>query len=217
MDDGRGLDLHEDKRQAIDVAAFAAGELRKLRSLRTPAGIQKLMDAMPYHLADTAWSPRRVLREQSAHCLEGAIFAAAALRVIGFPPLIVDLEAQHDTDHVIAVYRIDGHWGALAKSNYSGCRYREPVYRTLRELAMSYFEDYFNLRGERTLRTFSRPVNLKRFDPLDWMTTEKPVWFIPEHLLDISHERLITPQMASRLVRVDARSKAAGLLGMRRH
>lgn len=198
------------------IVNFNAGELRKLRSLRTPAGIQKLMDAMPYHLADTAWSPRRVLRELSAHCLEGAIFAAAALRVIGFPPLIVDLEAEHDTDHVIAVYQIDGHWGALAKSNYSGCRYREPVYRTLRELAMSYFEDYFNLRGERTLRTFSRPVNLKRFDPLAWMTTEKPVWFIPEHLLDVSHEQLITPRMARRLVRVDARSKAAGLLGMRR-
>jgi hypothetical protein len=198
------------------MVEFTARELRKLRSLRTPAGIQKLMDAMPYHLADTAWSPRRVLREFTAHCLEGAIFAAAALRVIGFPPLIVDLEAEHDTDHVIAVFQIDGHWGALAKSNYSGCRYREPVYRTLRELAMSYFEDYFNLRGERTLRTFSRPVNLKRFDPQDWMTTEKPVWFIPEHLLDVSHARLITPRMARRLVRVDARSKDAGRRGMRR-
>lgn len=198
------------------IVGFTSGELRKLRSLRTPAGIQKLMDAMPYHLADTAWSARRALREFTAHCLEGAIFAAAALRVIGFPPLIVDLEAEHDTDHVIAVYQIDGHWGALAKSNYSGCRYREPVYRTLRELAMSYFEDYFNLRGERTLRTFSRPVNLKRFDPLNWMTTDKPVWFIPEHLLEVSHAQLITPRMARRLVRVDARSKDAGLRGMRR-
>ena len=123
---------------------LTAAELRKLRSLKTPHGIQRALDDMPYHLADSAWSPRMVLRENTSHCYEGALFAAAALRVIGFPPLILDLEAEHDTDHVIAVYRIDGHWGALAKSNYTGCHYREPVYRTLRELVLSYFEVYFN-------------------------------------------------------------------------
>jgi len=142
-------------------------ELRKLRGLKTPYGIQRALDAMPYHLADSAWSPRRVLLENTSHCYEGALFAAAALRVLGYPPLILDLEAEHDTDHVIAVYRVDGHWGALAKSNYTGCRYREPVYRSLRELALSYFDTYFNLRGERTLRTFSRPVNMRRFASLD--------------------------------------------------
>ena len=130
-----------------------------------PYGIQRFLDDMPYHLDDTAWSPRRVLRENTSHCFEGATLAAAALRAIGFPPLVVDFEAEHDTDHVVAVYRINGHWGAIAKSNYTGCRYREPVYRTLRELALSYFNVYFNLRGDRTLRTFSRPVNLARFDP----------------------------------------------------
>ena len=114
-------------------------ELRKFRQLKTPHCIQRALDAMPYHLADSAWSPRRVLRENTSHCYEGALFAAAALRVIGYPPLILDLEAEHDTDHVIAVYQVDGHWGSLAKSNYTGCRYREPVYRTLRELALSYF------------------------------------------------------------------------------
>jgi len=133
---------------------FTPAELRKLRSLKTPHGIQRALNDMPYHLADTAWSPRRVLLENTSHCYEGALFAAAALRVNGYPPLLLDLEAEHDTDHVIAVYRVDGHWGAIAKSNYTGCRYREPVYRTLRELALSYFEVYFNLRGERTLRTF---------------------------------------------------------------
>jgi len=143
---------------------FTPAELRKLRSLKTPYGIQRLLDDMPYHLEDTAWSPRRVLRENTSHCCEGAIFAAAALRVIGFAPLLLDFEAEHDTDHVLAIYRVNGHWGAIAKSNYSGCRYREPVYRSLRELAMSYFNLYFNMRRERTLRTFSRPVNLARFD-----------------------------------------------------
>src|ERR1700734_1860978 len=90
-------------------------ELRKFRALKTPHGIHWALDDMPYPLADSAWSPRRVLRENTSHCYEGALFAAAALRVIGFPPLILDLEAEHDTDHVIAVYQIEGHWGALAK------------------------------------------------------------------------------------------------------
>ena len=134
---------------------FTASEQRKLRSLKTPHGIQRLLDDMPYHLADTAYSPRQVLRENTSHCFEGALFAAAALRANGYPPLILDLEAEHDTDHVIAIYRQNGHWGAVAKSNYTGCRYREPVYRSLRELALSYFDVYFNLRRERSLRTFS--------------------------------------------------------------
>jgi hypothetical protein len=191
---------------------FAPAELRKLRSLRDPHGIQRLIDAMPYHLADTAWSPRRVLRENTAHCFEGALFAAAALRANGFPPLILDLEAENDTDHVIAVYRIKGHWGAVAKSNYTGCRYREPVYRSLRELALSYFDVYFNLRRERSLRTFSRPVNLNRFDARHWMTTEKPLWFIALYLFDVHHYPLLAPGMAKRLHRLDGRSFRAGCL-----
>ncbi len=189
-------------------------ELRKFRGLRSPHGIQRALDDMPYHLADSARSPRWVLRENTSHCYEGALFAAAALRIIGYPPLILDLEAEHDTDHVIAVYRhpIDGCWGALAKSNYTGCRYREPVYRSLRELAMSYFDTYFNLRGERTLRTFSRPVHMRRFDSLQWMTSEQPVWFVAEYLLTISHYSLITPAQAKRLHRLDGRSFRAGCL-----
>jgi len=187
-------------------------ELRKLRALRDPHGIQRVLDAMPYHLEDSAWSPRRVLSENTSHCYEGALFAAAALRANGYPPLIVDFEAEHDTDHVLAVYQVDGHWGAVAKSNYTGCRYREPVYRTLRELALSYFDVYFNLRGDRTLRTYSRPVHMKRFDHLHWMTSEKPVWFVAEYLLTISHTPLISPAQAKRLHRLDGRSFRAGCL-----
>jgi len=194
-------------------SGFTPGELRKLRSLKDPHGIQRFLDDMPYHLEDTAWSPRVVLRENSAHCLEGAIFAAAALRANGFPPLLLDLEADHDTDHVLAIFQVDGHWGAIAKSNYTGCRYREPVYRSLRELAMSYFNLYFNLRGERTLRTFSRPVNMRRFDRQQWMTTEKPVWFIVDYLFEIHHFKLLRPEMAARLHRVDQRLFQAECLG----
>jgi hypothetical protein len=193
--------------------AFTPAELRKLRSLKDPHGIQRLLDDMPYHLADTAWSPRRVLRENTSHCFEGALFAAAALRANGYPPLILDLEADHDTDHVIAIYRIGGHWGAVAKSNYTGCRYREPVYRSLRELALSYFDVYFNLRRERTLRTFSRPVNMARFDPRGWMTTEEHLWYVAEYLFTIRHHRLFTPAMVKKLHRLDDRSFRAGCLG----
>jgi hypothetical protein len=195
------------------VESFSPSELRLLRSLKTPYGIQRVLDTMPYHLEDTAWSPRRVLRENTAHCLEGAIFAAAALRVNGFPPLLLDLEADQDTDHVLAVFRIDGHWGAIAKSNFAGCRYREPIHRSLRELAISYFNLYCNLRKERTLRRFSRPVNLSRFDSQNWMTTENEVWFIPNYLCDIPHYQLITPSMVKRLNRVDDRLFGAECFG----
>lgn len=198
-------------------SGFTPAELRRLRALKTPYLIQKYLEDAPYHHAGTAWSPRVVLREHTAHCLEGAIFAAAALRVNGFKPLLWDLEAVRDTDHVLAIYQYDGHWGSIAKSNFAGLRFREPVYRSLRELAMSYFDNYYNLLGERTLRAFSRPVDLSRFDHLEWMTTEKPVWFIAEHLCHISHTRLVTDVQEKRLTRLDKRAHAAGLTGYSKH
>jgi hypothetical protein len=183
--------------------------------LKTPAGVQRFLDKIPYNLGYTARSPKRVLHDRTASCLEGGIFAAAALRVLGFPPFIFDLEAEQDTDHVVAIFKVRGHWGAVAKSNFTGCRYREPVYRTLRELAMSYFNIYFNLRFERTLRRYSRPVNLARFDRLNWMTTDKPVWFIAEHLCEISHTSLLTPAMKKNLNRLDYRSVRGEMVGHR--
>ncbi|MBV8207598.1 MAG: hypothetical protein JO041_12460 [Acidobacteria bacterium] len=191
--------------------------MRFLKGLKTPAGIQRFLDEIPYHLASTSWSPRRVLRERTAHCLEGAIFGAAALRAVGFPPLVLDLEAHNDTDHVVAIYRVRGHWGAIAKSNYTGCRWRDPVFRNLRELAMSYFDVYFNLRGERSLRSYSQPVDLSRFDRRNWMTAEKSVWFIAEHLCHIPHRPLLKPWMAKSLQRLDQRSFDAGTLGLKKH
>jgi hypothetical protein len=195
---------------------FTLSELRQLRALKTPAGIQKFLDALPYNLSYTARSPKKVLHDRTASCLEGGIFAAAALRVLGFPPLIFDLEAEQDTDHVVAIFKVRGHWGAVAKSNFTGCRYREPVYRSLREVAMSYFNIYFNLRGERTLRRYSRPVNLARFDDLNWMTTEKPIWFIAEYLCDIPHISLLKPVMEKNLTRVDRRTMSGEMVGHRK-
>lgn len=196
--------------------AFSRSELRFLRSLNSPAKIQSFLDRIPYHLAGTAFSPRMVLEHQTAHCLEGAIFAAAALRVSGYEPLILDLEADSDSDHVISVFKQEGCWGAIAISNFSGLRYRAPVYRTLRELAMSYFNDYFNHRRQRTLRTFSQPVNLKKFDRLNWMTREDNVWFIAEHLCDIPHTPLLSSRSVRALTPVDPRALRAGTTGMRK-
>ena len=198
------------------IHGFAPLELRKFRALKNPAGIQRFLDELPYNLGYTARSPRKVLHDRTGSCFEGAIFAAAALRVLGFPPLIFDLEAEQDTDHVVAIYKVHDHWGAVAKSNFTGCRYREPVYRTLRELALSYFNIYFNLRFERTLRRYSRPVNLARFDSLAWMTSEKPIWFIAEHLCEIPHVSLLKPFMEKRLTRVDSRTAHGEMVGHRK-
>jgi hypothetical protein len=192
-------------------------ELRTLRALKTPAKIQKFVDELEYQYADTAGSPRRVLRERRGHCLEGALLAAAALRVNGHPPLLMDLEAVRDDDHVIALYRERGLWGGIAKSNYAGLRFRAPVYRTLRELALSYFEHYFNLRRERTLRAYAGPVKLSRLDGCHWMTSEDDVWCVAEALVAAKHYELFPHSVARALPRLDRRSFGAGKYGRVEH
>ena len=197
---------------------FCARERAVLRRLNTPEKIQRFLDCgVGYNKepkGPTCRSPRLVLRDRVAHCMEGALLAAAALAAHGFPPLLVDLEAVRDDDHVLAVFQQRGLWGAVAKSNYAGLRFREPVYRTLRELVISYFEHYYNLRGEKTLRTYSRPVNLRRFDGLEWMTAERDVWEIPEYLCMVAHTALLPGPVERRLGRMDARLMAAGKVGM---
>ena len=192
-------------------------DLRTLRALKTPAQIQKLVDSLQYQYADTAWSPQRVLRERKGHCMEGALLAAAALRVNGHPALLMDLEAVHDDDHVIAVYREHGLWGGIAKSNFAGLRFRAPIYRTPRELALSYFDQYYNLRGERTLRAYSGPVNLARLDSQHWMTSEEDIWCVPELLIAAKHYPLFPHRVARALPRLDRRSFEAGMHGWVRH
>ena len=195
---------------------LSKSELQVYRRLTTPAKIQAFLDGLGYNLEPngvTCYSPRLVLRHRVAHCMEGALVAAAALRMIGYPALLVDLEAVRDTDHVLAVYRLNGRWGAVAKSDYSGLRSREPVYKTIRELAMSYFEHYFNPKGEKTLRAYSRPVDLKRFDKRGWMTAEEDVWYIPQLLCEIPHSDMLTPKIERSLSRMDQRLYKAGRLG----
>src|SRR5438876_10395579 len=198
------------------VASLTPAELVIFRRrLDTPERIQRFLDNIPYNVeadGDTFRSPRRVLHDRTANCIEGAVFAAATRRVRGAPPLIMDLTAVRDEDHVIAVFRRRGLWGAVGTSKFTGLRYREPVYRTLRELAMSYFEHYYNLAGERTLRGHGRPVNLARFDGLHWMTAEDDLWPIAHHLERIPHLALLPAAAGRPLTRLEARPRAAGLL-----
>lgn len=195
-------------------------EERLLRRLDTPAKVQRYLDRLTYNTepdGDTLRSPRRVMRDRTAHCAEGAFLAAAAFRVQGRPPLVIDLEAVRDDDHVLAPYRDRGLWGAVATSKFAGLRFRAPVYRTVRELVMSYFEDYYNWDGERTLRRFSRPLSLARFDRISWMTSEEDLWPIVEHLAVVAHSTIIPPSVARRLPRLDERSYRSGILGAPGH
>jgi hypothetical protein len=195
------------------VTAFTAEERAVLRRLDTPERIQAFLDPIPYNDEITCRSPRRVLRDRRAHCFEGALLAAAALERLRFPPLLVDLGAVRDDDHVIALFGRPGALGALAKSNFTGLRYRAPVYRTLRELVMSYFDDYFNTAGERTLRTYSRPLLLRDELHPGWRTAGEDLDDLGDRLDRAPHYRLLTPRQERALAPVDGRLLESGMLG----
>jgi succinate dehydrogenase flavin-adding protein (antitoxin of CptAB toxin-antitoxin module) len=184
-----------------------------LSQLNSPWKVQQYLDSLPYTTDHQTRSPRRVMRDRCAHCTEGAIFAAAALRYHGRAPLIIDLRAENDDDHVIAIYRVDELIGAVAKSNFSGLRFREPIHRGYRELALSYFEHYFNVLGEKTLRSYSRPLDLSTVDAQAWMTTEKDLEWVGQRLDSLPHYPLINRETARQLHPVDERLYEAGLLG----
>ena len=185
-------------------------------SLDTPFKIQAFLDLVIYPGGEENRSPIEVLRQRKAHCLDGALFAATALRLLGFEPLIIDMlpDPGKDDDHILALFKVGSHWGAIAKSNFSGLRFREPIHRTLRELVMTYFEDFFNIKGEKTLRYYSRPVHLTRFDRLNWMTDPRGLDAVEKHLYQVKPIPLITSEQAAYLSPVDKRSFDAGTLGL---
>ena len=193
--------------------------LRLPRGLRAPDAIQRFLDDLLYNKekdGETARSPRRVLETREAHCFEGALLAAAALRRLGHPPLVLQLRAVRDDDHVLALFRERpgaGCWGAVAKSNYSGLRFRSPVYRSLRELVMSYFDVYYNLDGEKSLRSFSRPVDLSRFDARGWETAEESLWDVSTYLATRRVMALLARGQVRALTPMDRRLYDAGLVG----
>ncbi len=195
-------------------ASLDKHEREVLSGLNSPARIQAWLDELPYSAEEVYRSPLSVLRDGQAHCFDGALFAAAALRRLDYPPLIVNMFAERDDEHMIAIYKRDGCFGAVAKSNFVGLRFREPVYRTLRELVMSYFELYYNLEGERTLRSYTVPLNLKAFDKLDWMVNNDHLEAIAQRLDELRRIPLLTPRMIAHLSLVDERSYRAGMLGV---
>jgi hypothetical protein len=195
-------------------AAWTDEELEALAALRTPSEIQAFLDSIPYSDDPFYRCPLRVWRERRAHCFDGATFAAAALARLGHEPLLVDMRAVRDDDHVIAIFRQNGHFGALAKSNFAGLRFREPIHRSLRELAMSYFEDYYNVAREKTLRAYSAPVSLRRFDREEWEIRDEVMARIAARLDRARHISLLTQTMADSLSLTDERSYAAGMLGV---
>ncbi|HRS51122.1 MAG TPA: hypothetical protein P5268_07190 [Candidatus Marinimicrobia bacterium] len=185
-----------------------------MNSLSSPLKIQTFLDETPYSTEPIYRSPLSVLRDHRAHCFDGALFAAAALRRLGYPPLIVEmLPNERDDDHLLAVYKRNNHWGAVAKSNFVGLRYREPIYRTLRELLLSYFEDYFNIAGEKTLRGYTLPLNLTTCDRWNWMTEDEHLDEIAKCLDRQRRVNLLTQEMEQNLAPVDKRRLKAGLLG----
>lgn len=194
-------------------AMLDADERALFRSLDSPAHIQDFLDSIPYRSETAFLAPRSTLRDRRSNCFDGGLLAAAALWRLGHAPRILQLMTYRDDEHILALYERDGHLGCLSKSNFVGLRFREPIYRNLRELCLSYFESYYNLDGEKSLRGYTRPVDLRRFEAKHWLWNDS---FGPE-LVDLLDNRpwipLITPDMAAGLRPMDKRAFDAGMLG----
>jgi hypothetical protein len=191
-----------------------ASDRKILDGLTTPFKIQAFLDTLHYSEDEFYRCPMRVLRDRKAHCFDGGLFAAMALRRLGHPPLILELIPNgRDDDHILALFKGYGHWGAVAQSNFTGLRFREPVYRTLRELVMSYFEDYFNAAGEKTLAAYRGPINLRVFDRLDWTSSDARLESLASGMDRYRILPVLTGKMSSGLSPVDDLSLRAGMLG----
>ena len=195
---------------------FNADEMRQLRRLSTPVRIQDFLETLPYSFDDgndKLRSPRRVLLEKSAHCIEGALLAAGALWVNGSRPLLLDVRSTaDDLDHVVALFRSGGRWGAISKTNHAVLRYREPIYRSVRELAMSYFHEYFLDNGHKTMRDYSNPFDVGVRFGKQWLTADDDLWDIAETLDDSRHWPVVSARAIRALRRADPVEIAAGKL-----
>lgn len=183
-------------------------------SLDSPRKIQDFLDEIPYNTEDTNFSPLTVIKERRAHCVEGALFAAAALHRLGYPPVLIDMlpDPGADDDHVLAIYRQNGAYGAIAKSNYWCLRYREAVYRSPRELVMSYFEVFFGVKGNKELRTYTTPLRLEPLSRLEWMWDDKGAELVYQTLLTRRKIPVISPAQIACLSPMDPRSYEAGMM-----
>lgn len=190
-------------------------QLGTWKSLTSPVAIQLYLDTLPYMHEDLDRSPLQVITDGQCHCLDGGLLAAAALRRIGFPPLIMDLvpAVGLDDDHVLAIFRVNGKYGAIAKSNFASLRYREPVFRNLRELAMSYFEGFFNVDAQKTLRAYTLPMDLSSWDTVNWETSQEGTAKVVEKFYSKRPIPLISEDEAAALNLVDERTYKAFTTG----
>lgn len=181
-----------------------------IKRLDTPRKVQDFLNKdieMNFEpKGDTCFSPLTVLKTKKAHCIEGALLAAIILRYHGQKPLLLDLEANDpDYDHVVTLFKKDNCWGAISKTNHAFLRYRDPIYKTIRELVLSYFNEYFlDTTGTKTLRKYSNPINLKKFDKTNWVTSKEDVWEIPEYLTKVKHHKILTKKQVQNLRKADA-------------
>jgi len=191
-------------------------EFSILKRLSTPREIQNYVNAIPINHeigGQTILSVREVLRQRRAHCIEGAFFAACALWVHGEPPLVMHLDCDlSDFPHVIALFRRGGHWGAISKTNGAPLRYRDPIYRSLRELVMTYFHEYYNKRGYKTLRSYSGAFDMRRVEPEQWVTSKKSCWAAHDSLAKVRHYPVISTRQVRLLSRRDPFERRAAKL-----
>jgi len=206
------------KKLTREQSGLTPKEYKTLLRLSTPIKIQDFLDLLPMNWekrGDTHMSPRRVLQERKAHCIEGALLAAAALWIAGEPPLIMNLSARfekNDDDHVVALYKRSKRWGAISKTNHATIRFRDPVYRSPRELALSYFHEWFlNTTGEKTLECYSKPLDLRKFGT-DWLTAQKDLWHIADALAERKHYFLVPKGNWRHVRRADTMELKAGRL-----
>jgi hypothetical protein len=185
-------------------------------SLKTPIAVQEFLDSVPYVGEDLNRTPLRVMQDRQCHCLDGGMLAALALQRLGFPPLLVDLVPVPgiDDDHVLAVYQVNGLWGCVAKSNFTGLRYRDPVFRSIRELVMAYFEVFYNIDGIKTLRGYTRPLNLNRFNRFDWQTVQSGTDRVVKRLYTLKPVPVVPEAAIPLIAMLDKRSYDVGFIGV---
>lgn len=196
-----------------NMVEYSSQEIKLFKKLNSPAKIQDYLNTLKHNKKDTWRSPRNVIKHKEAYCIEGAVLAAAILEFHGHKPLIMDIRGvDPDVDHVIAPFKLNGYWGAISKTNYAVLRYREPVYKTLRELVMSFFHEYFLDSGKKTLRDYSVPLNLDKFKKQNWQTSEKSLENIAEHIDTVKHISIINKKQIKNLRKADSLEIAVGKL-----
>lgn len=196
------------------LSRWSPTEEKAFRKLSTPDRIQFFLDAVPYRCEGVQLPAVRVLRDNQAHCFDGALLAAAALKRSGLKPFIIDLCSVRDDDHLLCAFRWKKHWGAVAKSNFPGLRFREPVFKSPRELVMSYFELFFNLRKQKNLREYSDPFPLPSLTVLDWECNPRSIQHFLKNLSQIRHHRILLPDHEKTLRKVDDRLFASQMVGV---